>query len=629
MKNVAELGLAAALLGALFATAPLAGHPAMAAAAAPSVSSPASALPEGHLALGVSAQPPDLAPGGWMPSTGVPWDYSTQYLDGGVNTGAGWQTWNANAAFPVMYEQSARALGYIPLFAYYMLRQSDGPCGTCSEAEVDISNLNDSSVMAAYYADFITLMKRLGPGSYGGPVVIDVEPDLSGYAEQAVTTPSEHCFGYCTGGDVNPSNLDASVADTGVEQAAAFPNTYQGFNDTLLHIRDLYAPNVALGFHVSGWATEYDVGSYTATDIDFGAKGQEAGTFADASGVQTSAPGVSTYDVVFNDVADNDSGRSGIWWDRTNRTLPDFARWETYVSGIHAVTGKGVIIWQIPVGNQWFDTENNTSGHYQDNRVEYFLSHPAELVAAGITGLTFGAGNPGDTTPMDTDDDGVTNPPAICTTNGMGGGQICNNHTSTVSDDDGGYLRMAGAAYYANPAPLNPTGSSPGSGPAAGGPFWMAAANGSVLTGGTGTFLGSPSQMAAPIVGMAATPSGRGYWLVGSDGGIFSFGDAVFAGSTGGIHLNQPIVGMAATPSGHGYWLAASDGGIFSFGDGRFFGSGAGRTMRAVGIAGDASGGGYWIAGSDGSAAAFGNASPSTGPVTLGAPAVGIATITA
>ena len=40
-----------------------------------------------------------------------------------------------------------------------------------------------------------------------------------------------------------------------------------------------------------------------------------------------------------------------------------------------------------------------------------------------------------------------------------------------------------------------------------------------------------------------------------------------FYGSTGAIHLNQPIVGMAATPGGKGYWLVASDGGIFSFGD--------------------------------------------------------------
>ena len=70
-----------------------------------------------------------------------------------------------------------------------------------------------------------------------------------------------------------------------------------------------------------------------------------------------------------------------------------------------------------------------------------------------------------------------------------------------------------------------------------------------------------------PIVGMAATPDGKGYWLVASDGGIFSFGDAGFYGSTGGIPLNKPIVGMAATPDGKGYWLVASDGGIFTFGD--------------------------------------------------------------
>ena len=72
-----------------------------------------------------------------------------------------------------------------------------------------------------------------------------------------------------------------------------------------------------------------------------------------------------------------------------------------------------------------------------------------------------------------------------------------------------------------------------------------------------------------PVVGMAATPDGRGYWLVASDGGIFSYGDAQFYGSTGSIVLNKPIVGMAATPDGGGYWLVASDGGIFSYGDAR------------------------------------------------------------
>ena len=92
---------------------------------------------------------------------------------------------------------------------------------------------------------------------------------------------------------------------------------------------------------------------------------------------------------------------------------------------------------------------------------------------------------------------------------------------------------------------------------------------------GDASFFGSTGSLALtkPIVGMASTPSGRGYWSVASDGGIFSFGDARFFGSTGAIRLNKPIVGMTSSPSGHGYWLVASDGGIFSFGDARFFGS--------------------------------------------------------
>jgi hypothetical protein len=51
------------------------------------------------------------------------------------------------------------------------------------------------------------------------------------------------------------------------------------------------------------------------------------------------------------------------------------------------------------------------------------------------------------------------------------------------------------------------------------------------------------------VVGMAATPDGKGYWLVASDGGVFAFGDANFYGSMASAPLNKPIVGMAATLS--------------------------------------------------------------------------------
>lgn len=38
-------------------------------------------------------------------------------------------------------------------------------------------------------------------------------------------------------------------------------------------------------------------------------------------------------------------------------------------------------------------------------------------------------------------------------------------------------------------------------------------------------------------------------------------------------NVNAPIVGIAATPSGKGYWLVAADGGVFAFGDAGWFGN--------------------------------------------------------
>ena len=117
-------------------------------------------------------------------------------------------------------------------------------------------------------------------------------------------------------------------------------------------------------------------------------------------------------------------------------------------------------------------------------------------------------------------------------------------------------------------------------------------------------------HLAAPVVGMAATPDGNGYWLAAADGGIFSYGDAPFEGSAGGTPLNKPVVGMAPTPSGLGYWLDASDGGVFSYGDAPFEGSAGSLTLNrpVVAMAATTSGLGYWLVASDGGVFAYGNA---------------------
>jgi hypothetical protein len=144
-----------------------------------------------------------------------------------------------------------------------------------------------------------------------------------------------------------------------------------------------------------------------------------------------------------------------------------------------------------------------------------------------------------------------------------------------------------------------------------GGGYWAVTPFGKVAGGGAPVF-GDASKFSlnAPIVDIAATPSGKGYWLLGADGGIFSFGDAAFHGSTGNIKLNQPVVGMAATRTGKGYWLTASDGGIFSFGDAAFHGSTGNITLNepVVGMAATPTGRGYWLTASDGGIFGFGDA---------------------
>ena len=482
-------------------------------AIAPRAPSPAAAGPSGvlrpHFAFGLAAQPDATGLEGWVPQSGIPFDYLYQYLAGGVNTGGGWQSWNPGGTFPITYARRASALGAVPVFSYYQIQHSRGPCDGCGEAARDLANLDDPTTMAAYFDDFATLMRRLGPQShdgvpgFGGPTIVHVEPDLAGFALQGLLD-RPRCHGHCTGSGSDPSQLRAAVASTGRAELAGLEDSFRGFNLALLRLRDLYAPNVALAFHISNWAALRDIGSERDPAIDPVALGRTVADFAARSGVTDSGPGLSTYDLLFNDVADRDAGYykyvlgEDRFWDRLNASPLSFHRWERYLATITGATGKPAFVWQVPLGNQRFRTMDNTYGHYQDNRAEYFFEHVDELRRAGIAAVLFGQGNPGSTTHHDERGDGVTNPAPVCTTDGTSGAAICPDEVSSVADDDGGYLRLAAAHYYRS-------------------------------------------------ISRPPPPGGAGYWLVASDGGIFAFGDAGFHGSTGALRLNRPIVGASNT----------------------------------------------------------------------------------
>ncbi|HEY0807503.1 MAG TPA: hypothetical protein VGD84_20725, partial [Pseudonocardiaceae bacterium] len=240
----------------------------------------ASALPQTQLHFGVTSSPADLS---WMTSSGVPWRYRYQYLAGGVNTGAGWETWNSpSGAFASLYMTASSGAGYIPVFSYYELLQSTPSTGA-NESDRDYNNLNNTATMNAYYANFKLLMQKAG--AFASPVVVHVEPDLWGYLQQRAA-----------GGDA--STVAASVASSGFADVAGIPNTAQGFGEALLKLRDLYGSNAILAIHASAWASGIDINADTRAGVNAVTVADSTAAFLNSAGM-ASNPFGSTWDLVF------------------------------------------------------------------------------------------------------------------------------------------------------------------------------------------------------------------------------------------------------------------------------------------------------------------------------------------
>ena len=406
-----------------------------------SVRASAASLPGGRLHFGLASEPSDLT---WMTSSGVPWRYRYAYLAGGVNTDAGWETWNSpSGAYATYYMNNSGASGYIPVFSYYELLQSSPSTGG-NESDRDFGNLNNAATMSAYYANFKLLMQLAG--AYGKTVIVHVEPDLWGYLEQRAA-----------GRDA--STLSASVASSGFAEAAGLPDTVQGFAWMLLKLRATYATNALLAIHASPWGSGVDIASDTNPNVNPVTEADKTAAFLDSAGINSNPTG-GTWDLVFNDLDDHDAGwweQQGAdsqyftrWWDPTNRTYPNFTRYLSWVAELAAKTARPQVAWQVPIGNQYFLTMNNTCGHYQDNVAQYFISHAGDLFSSGLIAVLFGAGNACQTTNTDGDKDGtVDNNGGVPTTDTLGYCNACNTHVSTSTDDDGGFLRLFVGAYYA------------------------------------------------------------------------------------------------------------------------------------------------------------------------------------
>jgi len=389
----------------------------------------------------------------------APFLFRYQYLAGGVNTSSGWSTWNANGDFPRFYVQDSIASGMIPVFTYYMLLQSTPGGG--SESDADFGNLNNTSTMTSYYNDLILFFQKAGAFP-AQRVVLHVEPDFWGYMEQRSASDSA-------------SSVPAKVSETGIAALQGLPGTVAGFARAVVKLRDTYAPNVTLAYHLSVWGTNVDIAISDPTDAQIDALAVRAANFYLSLGAN--------FDLVFTDIADRDAafkqyvyGDGGIsWWD-----TGDFQRSARFLGTFSTTAGKRLVMWQLPLGNTRMRAQNNSWGHYQDNRAERLLDDPARAILtayrdAGVVAFLFGGGAAGVTCACDAAADQVTNPapigantmasqlaPAGTAPSQTTVGGVPTLTTPYAANDDGGFFRWRVWAYYqAGALPLGPKPSVP------------------------------------------------------------------------------------------------------------------------------------------------------------------------
>jgi len=335
---------------------------------------------------------------------GCRWDLRYQHL------GSNWTQWNANGAFVTMYLQESQNLGVLPVFTYYgMLKSSPAKLEPGAVAAEIQKNCRDAKTMRRYFENLLLLMQLAG--AHKKPVILHVEP---GVWARFLTAPE---FG--------PNTLDqipVMVKSTGIPELEGLNDTAASFGRAFGVLRDRFAPNILLAWHVS--------------KVD--------GLTPEVAAEALLRCGA--WDLLFTDVGDRDSGykeargATDAWWKEA-----DFTAFRDWGKQVYARTGLPLMIWRIPLGNTYMAACNNTPWHFMDNRAEYWLEkypsnlHIAEWADAGFIGLLFGGGTVECTVHKDNARDGVTNPAPVPGNKG---------ETSEFPDDDGGYLRLRAGAYY-------------------------------------------------------------------------------------------------------------------------------------------------------------------------------------
>jgi hypothetical protein len=310
----------------------------------------------------------------------APFDVRYLYLAGGIppvaacvsscnaaaSCGNWWGCWQDQSKAPGLYATDFIAKGaaakwqgvarpQTPMFTYYEILHSSG----VHDGTEEVTALNDVGFLTRYFDDWRFLLQKIGSTQ----AMLHVEPDFWGYVRQV---------------NANPHAIPAPVAAANPTDCGGQESSVAGFARCMIAMVRKYAPNAAVGLHASNWLAPY-------VDKD----GQVLGNFMLALGAGDS-------DFVATDPSDRDAGYyqslgRNTWW--TDTDAVNYLAWSKLLAD---TVGKPTVMWQIPLGNM---SQNNTTNHWQDNRVDWLFAHLTDVSKSGVAALLFGAGEGQQTTP--------------------------------------------------------------------------------------------------------------------------------------------------------------------------------------------------------------------------------------
>ncbi|GAB2829246.1 RICIN domain-containing protein [Lentzea nigeriaca] len=263
-------------------------------------------------------------------------------------------TWRDAKAAQETYKGTPRPQKF--LWTWYSLRDLGDLAGE-GDGPGEVKAINRADLLTRYLNDYRFFLQKIGTSHD----MIDIEPDFWGFVRSL--------------GD--PHQVAAQVRAANPTDCGSQEDSAAGLARCLIDMAHKYAPNTAAGLHLSCFDWQQNTPQCVTDYARLGAQNA---------------------DFLATDVSDRDAGwyaqpahggRDYFWTDQ--KAAAQLAFYKTMAESV----GKPVVLWQIPLGNA---AQNNTFGHYKDDKVDWLFSHLDQVANSHIAALLFGPGQQEQTT---------------------------------------------------------------------------------------------------------------------------------------------------------------------------------------------------------------------------------------